>query len=102
MKKKPVDDDYEAPELTKEMLKGAKFDNGMLPRGSKVVHVETKGGVVYSKSVRGGARPGAGRKPSAHVSMRINIRPETRKRIEALAKKQGMTMSAVVDGMFAK
>lgn len=52
--------------------------------------------------VRGGYRTGAGRKPSGHVSMRISIRPQTRKRIEALAKKQGMTMSAVVDSMFAK
>jgi hypothetical protein len=47
----------------------------------------------------GGRRTGAGRKPTDHVRMQLSVKPATRKRLQSLAKKNGTTVSAVVDAL---
>jgi hypothetical protein len=58
-----------------------------------------KAGVPMPK--RGGARSGAGRKPVGHVRMQILILPQTRKRIEAVARREGVTLSKAVDRLIS-
>ncbi len=47
----------------------------------------------------GGSRVGAGRKSNGHVRMQLSVKPATRKRLQSLAKKNGTTVSAVVDAL---
>ncbi|HEY5792198.1 MAG TPA: hypothetical protein VIS74_02805 [Chthoniobacterales bacterium] len=58
-----------------------------------------KDGVVRLAPKRGGARPGAGRKPTGHVRMHILVSKEARQKILRLAKKQKITISEAVDRM---
>jgi hypothetical protein len=51
--------------------------------------------------LRGGARPGAGRKPKDNVQVLIRISKVTRKHIQALAKKEKKTISAIIESRFA-
>ncbi len=46
---------------------------------------------------RGGARPGAGRKPKAYVATMLNLTPEARATLERLAATEAGGMSAVVN-----
>lgn len=59
-------------------------------------------GVVTLRPKRGGARAGAGRKAKGHVRMQLLVSPETRRRIEALAKRRRMTLSEAVEHMAAR
>lgn len=56
-----------------------------------------KDGLVRLIPKRGGARPGAGRKPTEHVRMQILVKPDTRRKIERIAKKRKVTLSTVVE-----
>jgi hypothetical protein len=47
------------------------------------------------KSVRGGSRPGAGRKPRPHVRTTLLLAPEVRDKLETLAHRHGnMSLAA--------
>jgi len=59
------------------------------------------GGRVTLTPVRGGRREGAGRKPTGHVRMQLLVSPATRRKIESLAKRQKITLSAVVEHLFS-
>jgi hypothetical protein len=48
---------------------------------------------------RGGARPGAGRKPLGKTQILLHLRPKSAAAIRAKAKKENLTMSEVVDGL---
>ena len=50
---------------------------------------------------RGGARAGAGRKPSGHVRLQLSVSPSTRRKIEAIAKLRNLTLSQAVEEMAA-
>jgi len=51
---------------------------------------------------RGGARPGAGRKPSGREPIMLRLRPAIARRLRAAAKKQGKTLSEVAEARLAK
>jgi hypothetical protein len=51
---------------------------------------------------RGGARPGAGRKPKGHLRMQVLVSKKAKEKISRLAKKRGVSMSAVVSEEFEK
>jgi hypothetical protein len=61
-----------------------------------------RGGKVILKSKRGGARPGAGRKPKGNVRMQVLVSKTAKDRIRRLAKKRGVSMSAVVSEAFER
>jgi len=85
----------EANILTREQARSA----GILdpnPPGTAYERIE-KGGLVQLIPKRGGARPGAGRKPTDHVRMQILVKPEIRRKIERLAKRRKVTLSTVVE-----
>jgi len=46
---------------------------------------------------RGGARLGAGRKPSGNRSVQIRLRPVTIRRLHAAAKRRRVTLSQIVE-----
>lgn len=54
---------------------------------------------MAEKPTRGGARKGAGRKPTGRkgVSLTVNISPESKANIEAKAASKGLSASALVD-----
>jgi hypothetical protein len=62
------------------------------PAGTQYEHKESKGRVVV-KAMRGGKRPGAGRKPSGHVRLNLLVPTETRKQLEKLAHRDQVTLS---------
>lgn len=45
-------------------------------------------------TTHGGARPGAGRKPTGHRRQVLNLPPDVIRRAKAEAKKRGLTLSA--------
>ena len=51
----------------------------------------------WSKSRRGGAREGAGRKPKNSVRLEVMIRPELREKIRRQAKQKGITQVELVE-----
>ena len=55
----------------------------------------------HDRPQRGGVRVGAGRKPAGHVRMQIVVTPQTRRRIEALAKRERLTLSGAVERLAA-
>lgn len=61
-----------------------------------------RGNKVTLKPKRGGARPGAGRKPKGNVRMQVLVSKTAKDRIRRLAKKRGVSMSAVVSEEFEK
>ena len=54
------------------------------------------------KVTRGGRRPGAGRKSIGNVRMQILVSEKVRKLIEKRAKKEGKTLSAVIEEQFIR
>jgi hypothetical protein len=62
----------------------------------------TSGKKVTLKSKRGGARPGAGRKPKGHLRMQVLVSKMAKDKISRLAKKRGVPMSTVVSEEFEK
>lgn len=57
---------------------------------------------VILKPKRGGARPGAGRKPKGHLRMQVLVSKKAKETIRRLAVKRGVSMSAVVSEAFEK
>lgn len=55
-----------------------------------------RGDTVTLVSRRGGARPGAGRKPKGHVRLQIVLPEKTRAKVRHLARKRGATQSEIV------
>ena len=51
----------------------------------------------WSKAKRGGARPGAGRKPKPAARLEVMIRPELREKLRRKAKEQGVTQVALIE-----
>ena len=56
----------------------------------------------WSKAKRGGARPGAGRKPKESVRLQVNVRTELREKLRRQAKKRGMTQTALLEEAITK
>ena len=50
-------------------------------------------GMIVVKPMRGGKRPGAGRKPSGHVRLNLLVPAETRAQLKQLAKRDQVTLS---------
>ena len=51
---------------------------------------------------RGGSREGAGRKRTGHVRLQLCISPDTRKKIEAIAKLKNISLSQAVEHIAGK
>lgn len=81
--------------LTREQARAAGIPDPN-PPGTEYERME-KDGLVRLIPRQGGARPGAGRKPTDHVRMQILVKPETRRKIERLAKRRKVTLSTVVE-----
>ena len=60
-----------------------------------------KGKKVQLVPTRGGAREGAGRRRTGHVRLQLSISPATRKKIEAMAKLNNITLSQAVEQLAA-
>ena len=98
-------DEDDAPLITPELLAKGKKTVYPRPAVGSVYRETVKDGVVSYVATRGGRRAGAGRKPTGHVALRLNVSPAVRKRIESEAKKRHMTLSAVVEeamGVYGK
>lgn len=91
-------DEDDAPLITPELITKGKVTVYPRPAGYKK---SVKDGVVTMTAQRGGRRPGAGRKPTGHVPLRLNVSPAVRKRIEAEAKRRDISLSAVVEEAFS-
>jgi len=50
-------------------------------------------GMILVKPMRGGKRPGAGRKPSGHVRLNLLVPAETREQLKNLATRDQVTLS---------
>jgi len=55
----------------------------------------------YRLAPRGGARPGAGRKHSGRVPLMLRVRPQLARRLRAVAKKSGRSMSEIAEERLA-
>jgi hypothetical protein len=53
------------------------------------------------RPLRGGARVGAGRKPSGKVPVLLRLSPATAKRLRAMAKREKLTLSEVAERQLA-
>jgi hypothetical protein len=57
------------------------------------------------KPTHGGKRPGAGRKEkspeSRKVTLSISVLPETKRKIAARAKSEGVAISSLIENLFA-
>ncbi len=53
------------------------------------------------RPLRGGARVGAGRKPSGKVPVLLRLSPATAKRLRATAKREKLTLSEVAERQLA-
>ena len=95
-------DEDDAPLITPELLAKGKVTTYPRPPAGTNYRKSVKDGDVSMTASRGGVRPGAGRKPTGHVPLRLNVSPAVRKRIEAEAKKRNTTLSAVVEEAFGK
>lgn len=56
----------------------------------------------FKPLTRGGARVGAGRKPSGREPIMLRLRPAIARRLRAAAKKQGKTLSEIAEARLAK
>jgi hypothetical protein len=72
------------------------IDPSKLKGSSQAKLAEVRTGLGELKRRRGGARPGAGRKPKDYVATMLNLTPEARSRLESLAQGQPGGMSGVV------
>ncbi len=71
----------------RELSASSKEGYDKLQKGEKIQLVPT----------RGGAREGAGRRPTGHVRLQLSISPATRKKIEAIAKLKNISLSQAVE-----
>lgn len=55
----------------------------------------------YKLVSRGGVRIGAGRKPAGRVPMTLRLRPQIARRLRALSRKNGKTISAIAEERLA-
>jgi hypothetical protein len=96
-------DELTLPEDAKILTRKQEKAHG-LPFPSETAGLEwersIRGNKVVLKPKRGGARPGAGRKPKGHVRMQVLVSKTAKDRIRRLAKKRGVSMSAVVSEVF--
>ena len=56
---------------------------------------------MSTQIIHGGARKGAGRKKTGHVRLQILLSPQARARIVRTARREGKTLSAVIESRFA-
>lgn len=86
-------------------VEGYEIKPGPLPDVSKLrTPTQTRiysSGKLVERRMWGGVRVGAGRKPVGHVRMQIVVTPQTRRRIEALAKREHLTLSGAVERLVA-
>lgn len=61
-----------------------------------------KGEKIQLVPMRGGSREGAGRKRTGHVRLQLSISPDTRKKIEAMAKLKNISLSQAVEQLAAE
>lgn len=94
-------DEDDAPILTSELLAKASRAGPVNPPGSRLVRVPSAPGETVYKVVRGGMRAGAGRKPSGHVRLSLNVSPRTKAALQRRAKKERKTLSAVIEELIA-
>lgn len=103
-KEEPVDD-LTLPEDAEILTRKQEAEQG-LPAPEDTAGLEwkraTRGKKVILKPKRGGARPGAGRKPKGHLRMQVLVSRKAKEKISRLAKKRGVSMSAVVSEEFEK
>lgn len=100
----PVDDltlPDDAEVLTRKQEKDQEFSSPENTIGFKWDRT-TRGKKVILKPKRGGARPGAGRKPKGHLRMQVLVSKKAKEKISRLAKKRGVSMSTVVSEEFEK
>ena len=96
MKKSKIKDWKDKPLTPDEKEIEDSIDSSKLPSASKAKLEEVRSGLGDLKRRRGGARPGAGRKPKDYVATMLNLTPEARSRLESLAEGQQGGMSGVV------
>ena len=85
--------------LTREEEKALGFQIHSATAGLEWERIEEKNKVTL-KPRQGGKRPGAGRKPKGHVRMQVLVSKSTKEKIRRLAKKRGVSISAVVADAF--
>ena len=86
--------DAKAKTLNVEQLRalGLPVEN---PPGTEYRRTEIAGRVTMEPK-RGGARPGAGRKPGGNVRLQLLVPSETREKIEEIAAREHITLSEAV------
>lgn len=99
MKTKPaVKYDPLAVKLTayEQSIEDAMDENTPIPHASPEVIAEVRAGLAeLAKSLRGGKRPGSGRKPRETRRTMVLLSPAARTRLEELAKSHGSLSAAV-------
>jgi hypothetical protein len=99
------DDDLMLPDHA-EILTSKQEEETGIPSPEETAGEEwertVRGAKVILKPKRGGARPGAGRKPKGHLRMQVLVSKKAKDKIRLLAKKRGVSMSAVVSEAFEK
>ena len=58
--------------------------------------------IDLSKGLRGGPRPGAGRKPKHSVRLEVRIRPDLREKLRRRSKQTGRTQVELVEAALEK
>ncbi|MFZ4774690.1 MAG: hypothetical protein ACOYM3_04965 [Terrimicrobiaceae bacterium] len=95
-------DGMELPESGFKVVSRARQISAGLPSMDAAEYERAANGDrVTLTPVRGGRRQGAGRRPTGHVRMQLLVSPATRRKIESLAKHRKVTLSEVVEHMFA-
>lgn len=94
-------DEDDCPILTPELLAKAKPVGPMVTKDSTWQKIEAPEGITRYRVVHGGARPGAGRKPTGHVRLSLNVSPRAKAALQRRAKKEHKTLSAVIEELIA-
>lgn len=78
------------------------IDENAIPDTSPELLVEVRAGLAaLAVSLRGGKRPGAGRKAREHVKTTVLLSPAVRTKLESLAKNSGSLSAAVEKAVLA-
>ncbi len=96
MKRSKIKDWKDKPLTPAEQEIEDSIDPSALQGASQARLDEVRTGMSELKRRRGGARPGAGRKPKDYVATMLNLTPGARTRLESLAEGQPGGMSGVV------
>lgn len=83
--------------LTREEILAAGLPLPGSSRGGEYERVEQGGLVRLIPKKRGGARPGAGRKPKHQLRMQVFVSEKARNKIEAMAKRHKLTLSGAIE-----